>query len=84
MNGYSLNVNNCVFDGWKYAIGVNSGATNCTLNVSNTDFENTMCGMGVAYDTNKIGTLDNVTATEGAFAVQAFKGNGSSQNGYYC
>ena len=81
--GYSLNVNNCVFDGWKYAIGVNSSATNCTLNVSNTDFKNTMCGMGVAYDTNKIGTLDNVTTTEGAFAVQAFEGNGSSQNGYY-
>lgn len=81
--GYSLNVNNCVFDGWKYAIGVNSSAKNCTLNVSNTDFKNTMCGMGVAYDTNKIGTLDNVTTTEGAFAVQAFEGNGSSQNGYY-
>ena len=85
LSGYALNVKDCVFDGWKYAIGVNSGSANNTLNVSDTAFENTFCAMAVesGEDKNTIGTLDNVTTTEGCYAVQNFEGNGTTTNGYY-
>ena len=83
LKGYKLNVNNCVFDGWQFAIGVNSGADDCTLNVSNTQFINTQVAMGVETSKNHIGTLTNVQTTSGCYAVQAFKGNGSETNNYY-
>ena len=45
VEGYQLNVTDCEFEGWEYAIGVNSGATKNTLNVSSTDFSDTWCAI---------------------------------------
>ena len=84
-SGYTLNVENCVFDGWQFAIGVNSKAVGCTLNVSDTQFNNTQVAMSVktGEGNNNIGTLNNVTTTEGCYAVQAFGSNPSELNAYY-
>ena len=85
VNGYSVDVESCTFDGWQYAIGVNSGASNVALNVTNTDFVNTFCAMSVkTSQTNTLTVGENVTVPEGTFAVQKFgASSGDNQNSYY-
>ena len=85
VNGYSIDVESCTFDGWQYAIGVNSGASNVALNVTNTDFVNTFCAMSVkTSQTNTLTVGENVTVPEGTFAVQKFgASSGDNQNSYY-
>ena len=85
--GVTLSVSNCIFDGWEYAIGVNSQSTKCKLSVSNTSFENTFCAMSVKGGSagNELAIGENVQTTEGCFAVQQFNPgeSGYSLNGYY-
>ena len=88
LSGYTLNVKNCAFDGWQYGIGVNSLASGCTLNVSDTVFENTFCAISIKETlsdegTNTVGTLNNVETAAGAYAVQSFSTGTTPFNGYY-
>ena len=85
VSGYQLNVTGCEFNGWQYAIGINSGASSNTLNVSNTSFNDTFCAMSVKEgDNNNSVSVDtaSVTTTEGLFAVQKF-GSTTNENNYY-
>lgn len=86
VSGYALNVTNCVFDGWRFGIGINAGASNNTLNVTNTSFEDTWCAMGIKVsDGNQLGTMSGVTTTAGNFAVQKFgyAADEPNSNSYY-
>ena len=89
LDGYILNVENCVFDGWKYAIGVNSGAKNCTLNVTDSTFTNVWCGMNVSETTGYDNQLGKVALTDDSsvvYEVQVYQLGGSEDsryNGYY-
>ena len=76
-----INVTDCDFKGYQFGIGVNSGATGNTLNVSESEFAEVNCAAGI-----KVGDADNdVTFTNvdtwGGFAVQAFSSL-SGQPGY--
>ena len=89
LDGYILNVENCVFDGWKYAIGVNSGAKNCTLNVTDSTFTDVWCGMNISetdgYD-NQMGTVSLTDDSSVVYEVQVYQlagFSGSQYNGYY-
>ena len=84
LSGYNLNVEGCIFDGWEYAIGVNSGAAGNTLNVSDTVFTNTFCAMAVKIG-NTVFTEDVDTAGSD-YAIQVFgksSDNADYFNGYY-
>ena len=61
--GYTLEIKNCIFNGWEYAIGVNSLATGNTLTMSNTIFQDTWCAMSVKMG-NTVGTMTNVTVPD--------------------
>ena len=83
VSGYTLNVTNCVFNNWEYAVGINSGATGNTLNVSGTSFNNTWCAVSTKTG-NTISIESDVTTTEGAYAVQVFGTQDSGNfDGYY-
>lgn len=83
VNNYGINISDCAFNGWQYAIGVNGGASNNTLNVSDTSFNDTFCAMSIKEsDENQIEVGQNVTTTEGLFAVQKF-GSDANPNNYY-
>ena len=81
-----INVDDCLFKGYQFGIGVNSQATGNALNVSNSEFYEVNCAAGVKVgDANNDVTFTNVD-TNGGFAVQAFNGiySGEDQiNGYY-
>ena len=81
-----INVDDCLFKGYQFGIGVNSQATGNTLNVSGSEFIDVNCAAGVKVgDANNDVTFTNVD-TNGGFAVQAFNGiySGEDQiNGYY-
>ena len=76
-----INVDDCLFKGYQFGIGVNSQATGNALNVSESEFAEVNCAAGI-----KVGDADNdVTFTNvdtwGGFAVQAFSSL-SGQPGY--
>ena len=79
IQGYTLNIKDCVISGFEYGTALDTSADNCNLNVSGTTFD-TGCAVSVK-DGNSVTFLDNVTVKDG-FAVQSFN-NGYSQNGYY-
>ena len=84
VTSYQLNVKDCIFDGWQYGIGVNSGAAYNRLDVTNTDFNNTFCA--IAYkdgDGNTAEIREDVTITKGCFAVQRFGSEQNANNYYY-
>ena len=81
--GYTLEIKNCIFNGWEYAIGVNSLATGNTLTMSNTIFQDTWCAMSVKMG-NTVGTMTNVTVPDDGYAVQVFGTQGKETfDGYY-
>ncbi len=83
VEGYQLNVTDCEFEGWEYAIGVNSGATKNTLNVSSTDFSDTWCAIS-AKTGNTIAADEETVTTDGDYAIQVFGTQGrESFDGYY-
>ena len=78
---YTLIVEECAFDGYKYGITANSGATSNTLSVSDLTFENTGCAFSFAGGNtlNTDGSLD----LGGALAAQYFISGGGAVNYYY-
>ena len=80
VSGYELNISNCAFNNWKYALTMNSGAADNTLNVNQTTFENTGCAVSVK-EGNKVGFYTDVKQDSG-YAVQYFN-SGITVNGYY-
>lgn len=70
LDGYTLNVKDCTFEGWKYGVGVNSGATKCKLNVENSTFDSVWCAVSLKA-VNTLGNFDAET-TEGCYAIQSF------------
>lgn len=78
---YTLIVEKCAFDGYKYGITANSGATSNTLSVSDLTFENTGCAFSFAGGNtlNTVGSLD----LGGALAAQYFTSGGNGVNYYY-
>ena len=73
----------CEFEGWEYAIGVNSGATKNTLNVSSTDFSDTWCAISLR-PANTIAADEETVTTDGDYAIQVFGTQGrESFDGYY-
>ena len=73
--GLDIEVSDVEFNGWQYALTMNSGANNNALNVSNTEFTDTWCAMSVDLTEANSNTLtigEGVATTDGAFAVQLF------------
>ena len=79
--GCDITVENCVFDGWQYGVHMNGTNTGTVLNFVNVDFKNTFVAISAQLDSAEIGTIENVTTTENAFAVQAF--GGTADYNYY-
>ena len=76
-----INVDDCLFKGYQFGIGVNSQATGNMLNVSNSEFYEVNCAAGVKVgDAGNDVTFEGVE-TNGGFAVQAF-GSASGESGY--
>ena len=48
-----INVTDCTFTGSEFGIGVNSNATNNKLTVSNSEFNNVGCAVGIKVDKDK-------------------------------
>ncbi len=79
--GCDITVENCVFDGWQFGVHMNGTNTGTVLNFVNVDFKNTFVAISAQLDSAEIGTIENVTTTENAFAVQAF--GGTADYNYY-
>ena len=77
-----INVTDCTFTGSEFGIGVNSNATNNKLTVSNSEFNNVGCAVGIKVDKDKANSVAfEDVELKGGFAVQAF-GNISGTTGY--
>ena len=85
LSGYELVVKDCEFIGWKYAVGVNSCANDCRLNVENTKFENVFCATSVQEGNDNTLTAFGATADSNfEYAAQVWgSNNGSDYNCYY-
>ena len=83
----NITVDNCNFNGFQYGVHMNGTNAGTTLNVTNTDFENTFISISAQLDPSgaTLGTIDNVKTTDGAYAVQAFgyDASGNAQNYHY-
>lgn len=85
LKNHTLNVIDCVFEGYQYGVGVNSIATDNVLNVINCDFENVFCAVTI-QEGNKIDEFEEVNITSNGYAVQAFGTPSETSefyNGYY-
>ena len=83
LTGYNLVVKNCKFDGWKFAVGVNSCADSCSLRIENTAFENVLCAAAVEEGkSNRLAAFDATDDSTFEYAVQVW-GSISSTN-YNC
>ena len=77
-----INVTDCTFKGSEFGIGVNSNAKNNVLTVSNSEFNNVGCAVGIKVDKDKANSVEfEDVELNGGFAVQAF-GNISGTTGY--
>jgi uncharacterized repeat protein (TIGR02543 family) len=77
-----INVTDCTFKGSEFGIGVNSTAKNNVLTVSNSEFNNVGCAVGIKVDKDKANSVEfEDVEMNGGFAVQAF-GNISGTTGY--
>lgn len=87
IEGANITVNKCTFDGFQYGVHMNGTNAGTTLNVTNTDFDNTFISISAQLDPNgaTLGTIEEVTTTEGAYAVQAFGNDAdhAAQNYHY-
>ena len=82
MNESTLNINirNCAFDGWQYALTMNSHANGYNMTVSGCDFSDSLYAVSYSYDTKTTGQINNNTLVFGdnnvinpnGFAVQKF------------
>lgn len=78
---YTLTVEGCSFDGYKYGVTANSQATNNTLNVKDLAFTNTGCAFSLKGG-NTLSTSENVALGD-ALATQYFTSGESAVNYYY-
>ena len=87
IKGANITVNDCIFDGFQYGVHMNGTNAGTTLNVTNTDFENTFISISAQLDPSgaTLGEIKNVETTDGAYAVQAFGNDnkGTAQNYHY-
>ena len=80
LDGLDLNFVNCKVVDFLFAIGVNSGTKNCTLNVQNLVLENVWCGANVSEGArNKVSTYDIAAGSSVVYAIQVF----ATYNNYY-
>ncbi len=82
LDDLELNFVDCKVVDFLFAIGVNSGTKNCTLNVQNLVLENVWCGANVSEGAgNTVGTYDIAAGSNVVYAIQVF--SGSNYNCYY-
>lgn len=79
-NGATLTVKDCNIENYLFGIGVNSGASNCTLNVSGVTLTNVWCGAGVSNSNNV--TFDATDDSTVTYEIQKFT-SGVPDNNYY-
>lgn len=80
LTDYTLNIKDCVIDGFDYGTSLDSKASGCKLNVESTTFENTSCAVSIKAG-NTIESYTDVIQESG-YATQYFN-NGYITNGYY-
>ena len=76
----NINISNCAFDGWQYALTMNSHANGYNMTVSGCDFSDSLYAVSYAYDTETEGQInkntlvfgDNNVINPNGFAVQKF------------
>ena len=88
MNESTLNINirNCAFDGWQYALTMNSHANGYNMTVSGCDFSDSLYAVSYSYDDETAGQInmntlvfgDNNVINPNGFAVQKFNNQGST------
>ena len=85
LNNLELNFVDCKVVDFLFAIGVNSGTKNCTLNVTNLVLENVWCGANVSEGaSNKVGTYDIADGSSVVYEIQVFgTPNAENSNAYY-
>ena len=81
LSGYDLVVKNCILDGWKYAVGVNSNAASCKLMVTNTAFVDVFCAASVQEGPNN--KIESFVAADGSNMQMVAQVWGEGYNGYY-
>ena len=85
LSGLNLNVKNCKVVDYLFAIGVNSSAKNCELNVENLALENVWCGANVSEGAgNKVVTYEIAAGSSVDYEIQVFGATGAvNSNCYY-
>ena len=76
----NINISNCAFDGWQYALTMNSHANGYNMTVSGCDFSDSLYAVSYSYDTKTTGQInkntlvfgDNNVINPNGFAVQKF------------
>ena len=81
LSGYDLVVKNCILDGWKYAVGVNSNAASCKLTVTNTAFVDVFCAASVQEGSDN--EIKSFVAADGSDMQMVAQVWGGSYNAYY-
>ena len=81
LSGYDLVVKNCILDGWKYAVGVNSNAATCKLTVTNTAFDDVFCAASVQEGSGN--EIKSFVAADGSNMQMVAQVWGESYNAYY-
>ena len=79
----NLSVSDVKIVDFLFGVGVNSGASNCTLNVTNLTLENVWCGASVSEGAGN--TIESFDVAEGStvnYEVQVF-GSATKPNAYY-
>lgn len=79
LSNADLTVENCKIVNYMFGVGVNSGASGCTLNMSNVVFDNVWCGANVSDKAGNDVGLWNVSG-DTIYEIQRF---GESYNNYY-
>ena len=84
LRNYELNVDDCVFEGYKYGVCVNSDTADNELNITECKFNNVFCAVSVK-EGNTLNTFKNVDIDPNGYAVQGFgsPSGGNYYNGYY-
>ena len=75
-----ISISNCAFDGWQYALTMNSHANGYNMTVSGCDFSDSLYAVSYSYDAETAGQInkntlvfgDNNVINPNGFAVQKF------------
>lgn len=74
LSGYDLVVKNCILDGWKYAVGVNSNAASCKL-------VDVFCAASIQEGSGN--EIESFVAADGSNMQMVAQVWGGSYNAYY-